>query len=69
MRTHRHTADIPGLQVGVGLDVIWHNKNLFNQGLQPSADCDHSIQPWRQEKAGYTMVALVLRDIAWPSDQ
>lgn len=66
MRTHRHTADVLGWQVGVGLDVIWCNKNLCNQGLQPSTDRDHSIQPWRQENAVYTMVALVLTDIAWP---
>lgn len=27
IRTHRHTADIPGWQVSVGLDVIWDNKD------------------------------------------
>lgn len=69
MRSHRHTANIPVWQGGIGLDVIWHNKNLCNQGLQPSADRDHSLQPWRQGKAVYTTVALVLRDFAWPSDQ
>lgn len=66
MGTHRQAADIPGWQVGVGLDALWHNKNLCNQGLQPSADRDHSIQPWRQQEAVYTMVTLVLRDIARP---
>lgn len=27
MHAHRHTADIPARQVGVGLDVIWDNKD------------------------------------------
>lgn len=27
MRAHRRTADIPAWQVGVGLDVIWDNKD------------------------------------------